>query len=438
MPAGVALVKGGPKPDLGIKFINEMLAPETQATDRRDLLDADQQGPPCRPAAEIRRPRRVDWEYFADNRAVWIERWDPRRRCRQMTSRRRRTFRDVTGAREAFGSATVLSGFALGRARRVRLAARAVRLRQDHAAAHHRGTARARPRQHPIAGRELTRVPPHERNIGVVFQSYALFPHLTVAENVAFGCKARRRDGRRSPRACRQLCRWCAWTVRRSRRTSLSGGQQQRIAVARSIVVKPTLLLLDEPFSALDRKLRETMQIELRRLLRDLGITSIFVTHDQDEALVMCDRIAVMNRGASSISPSPPTIYGRPKSLRARLRRTVDAAGRHGRRAPERRHGRVATASAGTRGAGARRPAAQVLLAVRPERITLDAARRQLSARRRCATWSSRAPKSSSISTAPRGQVLVETAELAAAARARHGVRFSCRRHTLSLSEPPP
>ena len=139
-----------------------------------------------------------------------------------------------------------------------------------------------------IAGRELTRVAAHKRNIGVVFQSYALFPHLTVAENVAFGLQARRipkaEVANRVAEAL-SLVRMVEFAGRGV--TSLSGGQQQRIAVARSIVVKPALLLLDEPFSALDRKLRETMQIDLRRLLRDLGITSIFVTHDQDEALVM-------------------------------------------------------------------------------------------------------------------------------------------------------
>jgi len=167
-----------------------------------------------------------------------------------------------------------------------------------------------------IAGRELTRVAAHKRNIGVVFQNYALFPHLTVAENVAFGLQARRTPKAEVTARVKEalsLVRMEEFSTRGV--TSLSGGQQQRTAVARSIVVKPALLLLDEPFSALDRKLRETMQIELRRLLRDLGITSIFVTHDQDEALVMSDRIAVMNEGRIEHLAIAAEIYGRPKSL---------------------------------------------------------------------------------------------------------------------------
>jgi putative spermidine/putrescine transport system ATP-binding protein len=167
-----------------------------------------------------------------------------------------------------------------------------------------------------IAGNDLTRVAAHKRNVGVVFQNYALFPHLTVAENVAFGLEARRVSRAETVRRVAEalsLVRMEEYAARGV--TSLSGGQQQRIAVARSIVVKPALLLLDEPLSALDRKLRETMQIELRRLLRDLGITSIFVTHDQDEALVMSDRIAVMNEGVIEHFATAGEIYGRPKSL---------------------------------------------------------------------------------------------------------------------------
>ena len=167
-----------------------------------------------------------------------------------------------------------------------------------------------------IGGRDLTRVPAHKRNIGVVFQSYALFPHLTVADNVAFGMRAQGVPGAEIPGRVREalaLVRMEPFAERSI--TALSGGQQQRIAVARALVVKPALLLLDEPFSALDRNLRETMQIELRRLLRDLGITSIFVTHDQDEALVMSDRIAVMREGRIEQLGAPAEIYSRPGSL---------------------------------------------------------------------------------------------------------------------------
>ena len=223
-----------------------------------------------------------------------------------------------------------------------------------------------------VAGRDLTRVAAHKRNIGVVFQNYALFPHLTVAENVAFGLHARR-----IPRAevtqrvteALSLVRMEDFASRGI--TSLSGGQQQRIAVARSIAVKPALLLLDEPFSALDRKLRETMQIELRRLLRDLGITSIFVTHDQDEALVMSDRIAVMNEGRIEHLGVANEIYGKPKSLfvlefvgqSTRLRGSV-----------VRSLGglvEVDTALGRVRSAGSFLPDSEVVIAVRPEAVAL-------------------------------------------------------------------
>ncbi|QCK88840.1 ABC transporter ATP-binding protein [Phreatobacter aquaticus] len=167
-----------------------------------------------------------------------------------------------------------------------------------------------------VGGRDLTRVAAHRRNIGVVFQNYALFPHLTVAENIAYGLKAKgvpRADQAKKVTEALGLVRMEAFADRAV--TALSGGQQQRIAVARAIVVEPSLLLLDEPFSALDRKLRETMQIELRHILRNLGITSIFVTHDQDEALVMSDRIAVMNEGRIEHLGTPSEVYARPKSL---------------------------------------------------------------------------------------------------------------------------
>ena len=153
--------------------------------------------------------------------------------------------------------------------------------------------------------------------------------------------------------------------------TSLSGGQQQRIAVARSIVVKPALLLLDEPFSALDRKLRETMQIELRRLLRDLGITSIFVTHDQDEALVMSDRIAVMNEGRiEHLGKRGRDLWAPEEPVRARIRRPVHAAARNGRPCVG-RHDRGRDRTRARSRARIVPDGSPVVVAVRPEAVML-------------------------------------------------------------------
>ncbi|MFT6104996.1 MAG: putative spermidine/putrescine transport system ATP-binding protein [Paracoccaceae bacterium] len=166
-----------------------------------------------------------------------------------------------------------------------------------------------------LGGRNITSLPAHRRNISVVFQNYALFPHLTVAENVAFGLRARgmtKTDARAPVAETLALVRMEAFADRPV--SGLSGGQQQRVAVARALVVSPDLLLLDEPFSALDRKLRETMQIELKALLRSRNITAIFVTHDQEEAMGVSDRIAVMNSGKIEQFAEPSTLYARPAS----------------------------------------------------------------------------------------------------------------------------
>ena len=167
-----------------------------------------------------------------------------------------------------------------------------------------------------IGGRDVTRTPPHKRNVGFVFQNYALFPHLNVAGNVAFGLQgrglAKPEIAERSQRAL-GLVQLGALGGRPI--SALSGGQQQRVALARALAVEPSVMLFDEALSALDRSLRETMQIELRRLLKGLGATSIFVTHDQDEALTMSDRVAVMNRGRIEQYADPRTLYARPASL---------------------------------------------------------------------------------------------------------------------------
>jgi len=167
-----------------------------------------------------------------------------------------------------------------------------------------------------IAGRDVTHTPPHKRNVGVVFQSYALFPHLTVAGNVAFGLNVRRRPRAEVQAAVQRALALVHLDHLAARPISaLSGGQQQRVALARALAVQPDVLLFDEALSALDRKLREEMQGEMRRILREIGATAIFVTHDQDEALTMSDRVAVMNAGRIEQLAEPRAIYARPASL---------------------------------------------------------------------------------------------------------------------------
>jgi spermidine/putrescine ABC transporter ATP-binding subunit len=164
-----------------------------------------------------------------------------------------------------------------------------------------------------IDGAEVTALPPARRDIGMVFQNYALFPHLTVAGNVAFPLEMRnitRAEIDRRVSEALALVELAGYDRRLPKQ--LSGGQQQRVALARAIVFNPRLLLLDEPFGALDRKLRETMQLEVRRLQRRLGLTTIFITHDQEEALVLSDRIAVMNKGTIQQVAGTTEIYERP------------------------------------------------------------------------------------------------------------------------------
>jgi spermidine/putrescine ABC transporter ATP-binding subunit len=164
-----------------------------------------------------------------------------------------------------------------------------------------------------VDGAEITALPPARRDIGMVFQNYALFPHLTVKGNVAFPLEMRnvaRAEIERRVGEALALVELAGYEARLPRQ--LSGGQQQRVALARAIVFNPRLLLLDEPFGALDRKLRETMQLEVRRLQRRLGLTTIFITHDQEEALVLSDRVAVMNKGTIQQIATTTEIYERP------------------------------------------------------------------------------------------------------------------------------
>ena len=166
-----------------------------------------------------------------------------------------------------------------------------------------------------IAGGDVSHVPTHKRNLGMVFQSYSLWPHMSVAENVAFGLASRgvaKDVQRRKVDHALELVELSDFSKRLPR--ELSGGQQQRVALARALVYEPEILLLDEPLSALDRKLRERMQRDLRQLQQRLGITTIFVTHDQEEALILSDRVAVMSDGEIVQIGSPREIYEHPES----------------------------------------------------------------------------------------------------------------------------
>ena len=166
-----------------------------------------------------------------------------------------------------------------------------------------------------VGGRDITDLPVHRRDMGMVFQSYALFPHRTVAENVAFGLRMREVPKPEIARRVQAALAQVALTGLENRRPSqLSGGQQQRVALARALVVEPPVLLCDEPLGALDRKLRQQMQFELKELQKRLGVTLVFVTHDQEEALAMSDRIAVMNKGRVEQVGSPTEIYERPRT----------------------------------------------------------------------------------------------------------------------------
>jgi spermidine/putrescine transport system ATP-binding protein len=164
-----------------------------------------------------------------------------------------------------------------------------------------------------IAGDDVVNVPPYRRDVNTVFQHYALFPHMSVAENVAYGLRQKRVDNKEIGRRVGEALEMVKMTkLARRRPRQLSGGQQQRVALARALVNRPAVLLLDEPLGALDRKLRQDMQIELKLLQTQVGITFIYVTHDQEEALSMSDRIAVMLDGRVQQLASPERIYDEP------------------------------------------------------------------------------------------------------------------------------
>jgi len=167
-----------------------------------------------------------------------------------------------------------------------------------------------------LAGRDITDVPAFKRDINTVFQSYGLFPHLNVFENIAFGLRRRHVDANEIQRRVGEALELVnLGKLGRRRPSQLSGGQQQRVALARALVNRPTVLLLDEPLGALDLKLRKQMQLELKRIQDEVGITFIFVTHDQEEAMTISDRIAVMNRGRIEQLGTPDVVYEHPASV---------------------------------------------------------------------------------------------------------------------------
>lgn len=164
-----------------------------------------------------------------------------------------------------------------------------------------------------LDGEDMTKVPVHRRNFGLVFQSYALFPHLSVYDNVAFGLRTRKMDKDLIDKKVTDILEVCGLTEFSGRfPKQMSGGQRQRVALARALVIEPKLLLLDEPLSNLDAKLRISMRVEIKRLQKKLGITTLFVTHDQEECFSISDKVAVMNNGIIEQYDTPENIYMRP------------------------------------------------------------------------------------------------------------------------------
>ncbi len=225
-----------------------------------------------------------------------------------------------------------------------------------------------------LYGQDITALPPYRRPVNTVFQSYALFPHLTVAQNIAFGLQMLRKPRAEVAASVADMLRLVRLEALADRRTAaLSGGQQQRVALARALAPHPRVLLLDEPLSALDLKLRKEMQGELKRLQAETGITFIFVTHDQEEALTMSDRIAVMRDGRILQTGTPRDIYARPadRFVASFIGDTNFLAADVIQPGPR---GRLRVAGIEVTAAIPDGAAARVTVALRPEQIRLEAA----------------------------------------------------------------
>jgi spermidine/putrescine transport system ATP-binding protein len=223
-----------------------------------------------------------------------------------------------------------------------------------------------------LDGVDMSHTPPHRRSVNTVFQSYALFPHLSVYDNVAFGLKyqkATRDEVRRRVGRALDLVQLAGYEKRRT--AQMSGGQQQRVALARAIVLNPKVLLLDEPLGALDARLRKDLQVELKQLQQELGITFVYVTHDQEEALTMSDRLAVMNGGKVEQIGTPREVYEAPETqFVAEFLGVSNLLHGHG----DGRGGLRVGDFLLTAGQGATTTAGEVRAVIRPERVSVDAA----------------------------------------------------------------
>ena len=227
-----------------------------------------------------------------------------------------------------------------------------------------------------LNGRPINNIPPHKRGIGMVFQNYALFPHMTVAENLSFPLEVRKMSKKEIGQKVKGVLEMVQMGEFHDRYPAqLSGGQQQRIALARALVFDPELVLMDEPLGALDKQLREQMQFEIKHIHHQLGVTMVYVTHDQSEALTMSDRIAVFNDGVIQQLASPDDLYERPENRfvaqfigeNNELSGTVDAIHEHTAEVTLDNGDKVAALTVNVRGAGDR-----TMLSIRPERVLID------------------------------------------------------------------